>query len=137
MAMILGAVLSPVIGKIIGGVVNNVVTSVLTKHPDVPNSVVPAIVAEVTAQVQQQATPAVTQAVKQDPSINKVVVQANAEPISQSVNVWLGVAGVLSSAGGIVTLLAQHSTDFAAYGTLGATFLTSAGVIIRRVRMQA
>lgn len=130
----------PFVGSLVAGALAKVATTVITKqaekvlsHKDVPlaNSKAP----EVADKIAAEAAPAVVAAMKKDP---KLSVALNAEPLSQSVNLWLGIATCVSALGGIGTLYFNGSVDgMDAYGALIATFMTGMGMVVRRTSLQS
>lgn len=118
-------------GAIIGAVKRG--TTEVLARPDVPieDKDVAATAQKTTVAI----TPAIVNQVLATLTNDRVIGPAlNQEPLTSSGNFWLGVVGVLSSAGGLITLaLVQHSYDYTSYLPLLTTLGASVGIIWRRV----
>lgn len=129
-----------ILGGIIANIVKNVIvakaTQAIEEHDAVlPGSkkVSPATPAETAKTLSTDMTSDVVDALKANKS---VAIAINGEPWYKSKFLWLGVAGTLSSLGTLVTMVSNHSTDFAAYSTAVAALVTSIGTIARRAALQ-
>ena len=104
----------------------------LFKKKNIP---VPAADAErVAGEVAKSSAEAVVKAIKDDPDVK---VLENREPLSQSINLWLGVGTILTSLGGVVTLYFNGTPDTTdAYMAVLAPAIGGVAMIVRRATLQ-
>lgn len=125
--------------NVAGKVIENVAERVM-KRSDMPvankdaGKVAEAVAREAAPAVVQETKAAVVEELKKDP---KLKVAINGEPLWKSVNMWLGLGGVLSAVGTLLTLYFDGKpTDMETYVTAVAGLFTAIGIMARRASLQ-
>lgn len=66
----------------------------------------------------------------------KLEVQQNKEPLWQSINLRLGISGILTSAGTILALVSTPPINWTGVAAAAGALITSVGIALRRVGQQ-
>lgn len=117
---------------VIGAIQQGTKTVLQRDSVPVDNDHAPSIAREVADAITPVVVNQAANAIANDPVLGKAM---NAEPLAQSKNLWLAIAGVLGSAAAIATLVGNGNYDIAALSGSGMALITSLGIIWRRVRM--